>query len=78
MIIWLNGTFGAGGSWSPSSRARSPGSPASTRQWRLDHIVGYLAARDWMAATADVVIDSTTRSVPEVARLIRAAVPLGG
>jgi AAA domain len=50
----------------------------SARQWRLDHIAGYLAARDWMTAAADLVIDSTARPAPEVARLIRVAVPLGG
>ena len=40
------------------------------RQWRLDHIGDYLAARDWMEAAADLVIDSTALSVQEVASSI--------
>jgi chloramphenicol 3-O-phosphotransferase len=37
------------------------------RQWRLDHIRDYAAARAWMVASADLVVDSTSLSVAEVA-----------
>jgi hypothetical protein len=38
--------------------------------WRLGHISDYLAARDWMQATADLVIDTTTLAAPQAARSI--------
>jgi hypothetical protein len=44
------------------------------RQWRLDHISGYLAARDWLAAASDLVVDSTSRTPEQVAQVIAAAV----
>jgi shikimate kinase len=44
------------------------------RQWRLDHISDYLAARDWMQAAADLVIDTTTRTASQAARSIYQAV----
>jgi adenylylsulfate kinase-like enzyme len=40
------------------------------RQWRLNHISDYLAARGWMEATADLVIDSTALAVSDVANSI--------
>jgi shikimate kinase len=44
------------------------------RQWRLDHISDYLAAQDWMQATADLVIDTTTLTASQAARSIHQAV----
>jgi chloramphenicol 3-O-phosphotransferase len=43
-------------------------------QWRLDHLAEYAAARPWMEATADVVVNSTTASVAEVAAVVASAV----
>jgi AAA domain len=40
------------------------------RQWRLDHIHDYAAARPWMVASADLVVDTTSLSAPGVARRI--------
>lgn len=42
----------------------------TARQWRLNHIGDYFAARDWMEAEADLVIDTTALSAPEVASSI--------
>jgi adenylylsulfate kinase-like enzyme len=44
------------------------------RQWRLDHIAGYLAAQNWMEAAADLMIDTTALPVLEVASSIVQAV----
>jgi chloramphenicol 3-O-phosphotransferase len=44
------------------------------RQWRLDHISDYTAARAWMQASADLVVDSTSLSAAEVARAVRKAI----
>jgi hypothetical protein len=49
----------------------------NARRWRLDHIGDYLAARDWMEAAADMVIDSSAMSVAEVASSLRNAVQFG-
>jgi hypothetical protein len=48
------------------------------RQWRLDHIHDYAAGRPWMVASADLVVDSTSLSVTDVARSIRPAIQLPG
>jgi hypothetical protein len=45
----------------------------TARQWRLDHISGYLAARDWLTTAADLVVDSTTRTPEQVAQVIATA-----
>ena len=42
----------------------------TARQWRLDHIGGYLAARGWLTAAADLVVDSTSRTPEQVAQVI--------
>lgn len=42
----------------------------TARQWRLGHIGGYLAARGWLTAAADLVVDSTTRTPEQVAQVI--------
>ncbi|WP_454197124.1 AAA family ATPase [Nocardia sp. Marseille-Q1738] len=42
------------------------------RKWRLDHVGPYEAAREWLCASADLVVDTTSRSVREcAAELIR-------
>jgi hypothetical protein len=46
------------------------------RQWRLDHVETYLTARDWLLATADVVLDTTATPPDEVARRVLAAASL--
>lgn len=38
--------------------------------WRLDHVAAYLAARDWMRAAADVVVDVTATPPTHVASAI--------
>ena len=45
----------------------------TARQWRLDHISGYLTARNWLTAAADLVVDSTTRTPAQVAQVIATA-----
>ena len=42
----------------------------TARQWRLGHIGGYLAARGWLTAAADLVVDSTSRTPEQVAQVI--------
>lgn len=42
-------------------------------QWRLDHLSEFTAARPWLDAAADVIIDSTQLSAAEVARVVAAA-----
>jgi adenylylsulfate kinase-like enzyme len=44
------------------------------RGWRLAHLAEYAAARDWMVDAADLVVDTTTLTPPEVAAAIQAAV----
>lgn len=48
------------------------------RKWRLDHIHDYCAARPWMLASADLVIDSTSMSATDVARSILRVIQLPG
>lgn len=43
-------------------------------QWRLDHLAGYAAARSWMEAAADLVVDSTELPVAEAAAAVAGAV----
>ena len=50
----------------------------TARQWRLDHIRDYAAARPWMVASADLVVDSTSLPVADVARFVRRAIHLAG
>ena len=42
-------------------------------QWRLDHLTEFAAARPWLEASADVIVDSTQLSAAEVARAVAAA-----
>jgi broad-specificity NMP kinase len=42
-------------------------------QWRLDHLSEFAAARPWLEASADVIVDSTQLSAAEVARAVAAA-----
>jgi RNase adaptor protein for sRNA GlmZ degradation len=46
----------------------------SGRQWRLDHIERYAAAREWMINDADLVIDTSLLAAEEVATRIAEAV----
>jgi adenylylsulfate kinase-like enzyme len=43
-------------------------------QWRLEHLADYAAARPWMEAAADLVVDSTALSVADAAQTVAAAV----
>ena len=45
-------------------------------EWRLRHIDMYVEARDWMIASADVVIDTTAIPPKEVATQVMAAAPV--
>lgn len=40
------------------------------RQWRLQHVAKFRAARAWMVASADLVLDTSTLSVKETAEAI--------
>jgi cytidylate kinase len=44
-------------------------------QWRLDHIDAYVAARDWLTAAADLVVDTTPLDVIGVAEAILHELP---
>ncbi|HUL25661.1 MAG TPA: hypothetical protein VLW44_07800 [Streptosporangiaceae bacterium] len=57
-----------------AQRIKADQQDQQARQRRLDHISDYLAARDWMEAAADLVIDSTALAVPQAASSIRQAV----
>lgn len=46
----------------------------TARQWRLDHVDMYMAARDWLLAAADLVIDTTATPAYDVAAQVLAAV----
>ncbi|KRE52420.1 hypothetical protein ASG92_25590 [Arthrobacter sp. Soil736] len=52
----------------------------SGRQWRLDHIERYAAARSWMIKEADLVIDTARLAaedvVSRIAEAIRAELPV--
>lgn len=48
----------------------------SARQWRLDHISDYIAARAWMETSADLVLDATSLPAAEAARAVLQAVQL--
>jgi len=55
-------------------RSRIEGSDEA-RQWRLDHLAEYRAARGWMIDDADLVVDTTMLVPAAVARLIARALP---
>jgi chloramphenicol 3-O-phosphotransferase len=46
------------------------------RQWRLDHLSRYQAARGWMTEEADLVVDTSAVSPDRVAGRIAAALPV--
>ena len=48
------------------------------RQWRLDHLAEYRAARGWMFDDANLIVDTTTLGPAAVARLIAGALPGAG
>lgn len=56
-------------------RDRIDRSPCA-RQWLLDHLPEYQEARGWLRITADLVIDTSALSAPEVAAHIALQVPL--
>lgn len=45
------------------------------RQWRLDHLDMYRAARPWMREQADLVVDTTALRAVEAAHLVAEALP---
>ncbi|UKA56942.1 hypothetical protein [Arthrobacter sp. FW306-2-2C-D06B] len=47
----------------------------SARQWRLDHVERYAAARTWMIKDADLVIDTSSLATKDVVSRIAASVP---
>lgn len=55
-------------------RHRSLTDPVETGavQWRLDHLPTYAAARGWMTAAADLVVDSTDLTPEETAARVTA------
>jgi cytidylate kinase len=46
---------------------------AAAAGWRLDHVETYTSARDWMRASADLVVDVTSRPPDDVAAAIHDA-----
>lgn len=57
-----------------AERIRADMADRGALQWRLDHLSEFAAARPWLEAAADVVIDTTLLSVAEVAGRIADAV----
>lgn len=57
-------------------RSRIEQSPEA-RTWRLAHLDRYTAARPWMSATADLVVDTTAASTADVAAAVVAALGQG-
>lgn len=41
------------------------------KMWRLDHIEAFRAARPWLIEAADLLIDTTNRTIGEVCTAIR-------
>ncbi len=78
MIIWLNGTFGAGKTTVASRllelasgfRVFDPefvgyllmNAGQDIRPWRHNHVEPYLAARSWLFDSADLVVDTAVVS----------------
>lgn len=48
---------------------------SSARQWRLNHVERYAAARTWMIKDADLVIDTSSLATKDVVSRIAASVP---
>jgi hypothetical protein len=44
-------------------------------EWRLEHLEQYEAARSWMSATADLVVDTTRCDADQAAEIIAASLP---
>jgi len=55
-------------------RQRIQGS-AEAQAWRLDHLAEYRSSRAWMVQTADLAVDTSRRTPPEIAHQIAAALP---
>jgi hypothetical protein len=55
-------------------RARIEASPEA-RQWRLDHLAPYRAARPWLRQEADLVVDTTPLTAAQAAGEIASALP---
>jgi shikimate kinase len=53
-----------------TARIEADDIPIGARRWRLDHIREYEKSRSWMESAADIVIDSTSLPVAEVAEQI--------
>ncbi len=58
-----------------AQRIRADAVEQAARDWRLDHLGAFAAARPWLAAEADLIVDSTAMSIAEVAKLIASEVP---
>ena len=56
-----------------AERIRADVVEAKACQWRLDHIGDYEKSRPWMESAADLVIDTTSAPVADVAERIAAA-----
>lgn len=52
-------------------RIRADQEEAGALQWRLDHLERFADARPWLAAAADLAIDTTATPPAEVAKRIR-------
>jgi shikimate kinase len=56
-----------------AERVKADEVSAQACQWRLDHISDYERSRPWMESAADLVIDTTSRPVIDVAEQIAVA-----
>ena len=58
-----------------AQRIRADEAERAALEWRLDHLSEFAAARPWLAADADLIVDSTAKSIAEVAKLIAGELP---
>jgi adenylylsulfate kinase-like enzyme len=56
------------------ARIRADEVDTQAREWRLEHLAEYAAAREWMADAADLVVDTTDLAPSAAAATIRASV----
>ena len=56
------------------ARIRSDAVVPDAHGWRLAHMAEYTAAHDWLVDAADLVVDATNLTPPEVSAVIQAAV----
>ncbi|MCZ2847183.1 AAA family ATPase [Modestobacter sp. VKM Ac-2978] len=58
-----------------SRRIRTDAAEPGARSWRLERVPAYEAARPWLVSAADLVVDTTARTVEQVADEVSGALP---